>query len=618
LTAVGVAADNACMSAAARIAAAHTVARSHHDAGHAALLKYRMRERERLDEQARIPKGQSGGGRFTSGGTGGRSGPAVRLTPEQKMAKAAAYLQQSREKRAARSAAAKERAQQTLLFKRAPKKSAPEGGYTVNKVFQGASGTKAVQGIKNKAMVHAKGEIALAEHKARKARTGRTVPPSAAAPAAAPAAHGGEHAERVANAARFNKSPAHAAATKELADATDLHTRATAEAEHFRKTQKRRDLVGMGHPNHIQEKAAERVAKAKATIAAEDAKHFAEHGKSNAEVAAVTERGKTAGALIARMTGRTPAAAPAAAAPAPGSLAAQWKEQGAQRRAADLAKAAKNRALEAGENPHLGKKPAQLDTALERNAKKLSDLNFRIGTSSGMHETPEQALARFATLPISMGPRKLADEHAALTRERGHLHEAAAAHGGVNEYNQVNTPHRQGLKRRGEAAARKVEAENAAHEAKQKADKQAAQEHATAEHAAAAKAKEQASFQASRDSERARERMKHDHSQKSAAQINKQIERASAKQSANSSKMIAAGLGHETAHETADIHMGRREAPAGLNNPGHQTLRAEHVRLSDERFFLHAEVARRAGPGMSRLPRGFGPIGGSAKRKKAT
>jgi hypothetical protein len=145
------------------------------------MLKHRMRVLERHDAQARVPKGQAGGGQFTSGGSGGGG---VRRTPEERQAKAIAYLQQSAAKRVARSAAAKERASQQLLFKRAPKKTAPEGGYTLNKAFQGASGAKAVAGIKNKAMVHEKGEIALAEHKARKARTGRTVPPSAAAPSA--------------------------------------------------------------------------------------------------------------------------------------------------------------------------------------------------------------------------------------------------------------------------------------------------------------------------------------------------------------------------------------------------------------------------------------------------
>jgi hypothetical protein len=229
------------MSAAARIAAAYT-ARSHHDAGHAALLKYRMRERERLDEQARIPKGQSGGGRFTSGGTGGGGRSGVRRTPEERQAKAAAYLQQSREKRAARSAAAKERAQQTLLFKRAPKKTAPEGGYTVNKVFQGASGSKAVAGIKNKAMVHAKGEIALAEHKARKARTGRTVPPSAAAPAAAPASpimsqSKGEHAaavERIKNAPRIHGDKTERQLERELQSTTASEGHAAQAVERMR------------------------------------------------------------------------------------------------------------------------------------------------------------------------------------------------------------------------------------------------------------------------------------------------------------------------------------------------------------------------------------------------
>ena len=619
-----------------RITGVMAIARRH-DAQFAARLAALIADR--YDAQARVPAGQHGGGQFASS-SGGGGGPsksqerraaaksftnaaverAIKSGATHKQVRAIREIEHRAHLKVQRASARLAAGTQQTLFQKAPKQP---GSYRLSKAVGGGTAV----GIANKALVHAAAQKGLAEHAARVA--GRKSTP----PAAAAGTVDRRQADRAAKSSKTynheNKSVDQLNNTiaRNAGDIRD-HGFAMAKAgllhesaDKSRAIHEGRDLppAGLNTPEHAKLRAKLVDLHNERDSARAEFQARYEHPQHAERRAAHEQKfGPLKGDELPPGFGpvRKAAAAPAAA-PAAGSLADQWRAQGAQRRAADLAKAAKAKAIEAGANPHLGKAPAQLDRALESNAKKLSDVNFRIGTSSGMHETPEQALTRFRSLPVSMGPRKLADEHAALTRERGHLHEAAAAHGGVNEYNKVNTPARQRLKTRGEAAGRKAEAENAAHEAKQKADREAAAHRAVTERDTASKAAEQASFQASRDAERARERMKHDHSQKSAAQINKQIERASAKQSANSSKMIAAGLGHETAHETADIHMGRREAPAGLNNPGHQALRAEHVRLSDERFFLHAEVARRAGPGMSRLPRGFGPIGGSTKRKKS-
>lgn len=83
-----------------------------------------------------------------------------------------------------------------------------------------------------------------------------------------------------------------------------------------------------------------------------------------------------------------------------------------------------------------------------------------------------------------------------------------------------------------------------------------------------------------------------DPAEMSAAQINKELDKLDALDSALTSDFIAAGRGHEKPSEylRADDPLARR-------------ARA----LFERRSALRREVESRAGPGMRRLPRGFGP-----------
>lgn len=77
-----------------------------------------------------------------------------------------------------------------------------------------------------------------------------------------------------------------------------------------------------------------------------------------------------------------------------------------------------------------------------------------------------------------------------------------------------------------------------------------------------------------------------------AASINKELDHLSEASSRNTQAMIDAGRGRE-----------RPTDWVGRNDP----LTVEYRALLDRRWMLIAEVERRAGPGMRKLPRGFGP-----------
>jgi hypothetical protein len=87
-------------------------------------------------------------------------------------------------------------------------------------------------------------------------------------------------------------------------------------------------------------------------------------------------------------------------------------------------------------------------------------------------------------------------------------------------------------------------------------------------------------------------RQLHDPKTMSAAAINKELDSIDKKRSALNTKFIDAGRGYETPTETHK-----------LSDP----LALEYRALADRRFDLSSEVRLRAGPGMDRLPRGFGP-----------
>lgn len=78
----------------------------------------------------------------------------------------------------------------------------------------------------------------------------------------------------------------------------------------------------------------------------------------------------------------------------------------------------------------------------------------------------------------------------------------------------------------------------------------------------------------------------------SAAAINKELDSIDKKRSALNTKFIEAGRGYETPTETRK-----------LTDP----LATQYNALWERRFDLSSEVCLRAGPGMDRLPRGFGP-----------
>jgi hypothetical protein len=87
-----------------------------------------------------------------------------------------------------------------------------------------------------------------------------------------------------------------------------------------------------------------------------------------------------------------------------------------------------------------------------------------------------------------------------------------------------------------------------------------------------------------------------DASQMPAAAINKELDKLEGQSSKNTTALIEAGLGHTL----------QSEMPA-LAEKGHP-LATEHQRISRRQQELRYEVERRAGPGMRRLPRGFGPL----------
>jgi hypothetical protein len=79
----------------------------------------------------------------------------------------------------------------------------------------------------------------------------------------------------------------------------------------------------------------------------------------------------------------------------------------------------------------------------------------------------------------------------------------------------------------------------------------------------------------------------------SASQINAELDRLSAEDSKVNSELIAAGRGHEKYWDIL-----KKDDP----------LSRKALALVSRRHKLMIEVERRAGPGMHRLPRGFGPI----------
>jgi hypothetical protein len=79
----------------------------------------------------------------------------------------------------------------------------------------------------------------------------------------------------------------------------------------------------------------------------------------------------------------------------------------------------------------------------------------------------------------------------------------------------------------------------------------------------------------------------------SASQINTELDRLSAEDSKVNSELIAAGRGHEKYWDIL-----KKDDP----------LSRKALALVSRRHKLMIEVERRAGPGMHRLPRGFGPI----------
>lgn len=87
-------------------------------------------------------------------------------------------------------------------------------------------------------------------------------------------------------------------------------------------------------------------------------------------------------------------------------------------------------------------------------------------------------------------------------------------------------------------------------------------------------------------------------SEMSAAAINKELDELQTKDSAVLDELIAAGRGHELASETM-----QKTDPLSLK------LRKLRERHSELMF----EVRKRAGPGMYRLPKGFGPMKNPAR-----
>jgi hypothetical protein len=81
-----------------------------------------------------------------------------------------------------------------------------------------------------------------------------------------------------------------------------------------------------------------------------------------------------------------------------------------------------------------------------------------------------------------------------------------------------------------------------------------------------------------------------------AAAINKELDKIGEAASKVNEAMIAAGRGHEVWSETMK------------KSPLEDDLTLSFQALSERRSDLRREVERRAGPGMTRLPKGFGPL----------
>jgi hypothetical protein len=92
-----------------------------------------------------------------------------------------------------------------------------------------------------------------------------------------------------------------------------------------------------------------------------------------------------------------------------------------------------------------------------------------------------------------------------------------------------------------------------------------------------------------------------------AAAINRELDRIDVCRARLNEDLIAAGRGSETYSQTL-----AKDPAADPDNP--DLLTAYFQVLHERRADLMHEVARRAGPGMRRLPRGFGPIKGGALR----
>ena len=84
----------------------------------------------------------------------------------------------------------------------------------------------------------------------------------------------------------------------------------------------------------------------------------------------------------------------------------------------------------------------------------------------------------------------------------------------------------------------------------------------------------------------------------SAAAINRELDKLDKIRSKLGDEMIATGRGHETWSEK----MSKNPATSDDLTIAYQVVSA---RAGD----LRRQVERRAGPGMKRLPKGFGPIG---------
>lgn len=96
--------------------------------------------------------------------------------------------------------------------------------------------------------------------------------------------------------------------------------------------------------------------------------------------------------------------------------------------------------------------------------------------------------------------------------------------------------------------------------------------------------------------------MKHPN-EMSAAAINRELDAIDKKQSVLLDEFIAAGRGHERPSDWRD-----KTDPLSMKEKA----------LSARRFDLMFEVRRRAGPGMYRLPKGFGPMKNPTTRKPGT